>query len=390
MTSPRTISLKAHLTTNVFCTQRIESEVVITDEALSPVSPDKEITVEKDMIEYPTVSLYYGACSDVIEGEIDETDVDRIISADAVINIIDTRIEESKTTVKAEAILSVFYITTEGIYKSERTRVPFDSQVQIKSLKPGDCVSANAVIASVEVSITDSGITYSIEYDMDINASSKDVFALCRDAFSTEYLSEPEITDINVLEFIKVSNAHLTQTGELKRHGEAKDGEYVIDTVATAQADSITVDDNKMTIIGVIDVQSAIWQDGDVVSEDGKIPFTYTCDILPTDGNPVIFTNIVVTNVSSRIDSSTLSITAELSLSITALAESSEEAVSKLIINTTEMRTNNCFLKICFPDEKESIWSICKRYGCSQSTIEKINGWQQGQDSIGKGPIIIE
>ena len=390
VTSPRTISLKAHLLTRIFCAQVIEYDLDVTDENLSNAAPDVAVTVEKDSIDRSTARLYYGAYSDSVEGEIDLQKCEKIISADAVIDVIDTRVEDSKVSVKADAILAIFYLTSDGIYLNKTTKAPFEAVVPIENISTGDNACADAVVASVEVSMTDTAVTYSIDYDLDVQAVSKDTVTLCRDAFSIEYESTPEMNEISILEPQRFTNAHLTQTGELKRHGEAKAGEYVLNTTASAQSENVDIADGKLKISGTIYVQSAIRQDGDVVTEDGKIPFAYSCDIMNTDAKPLVLSNIEVTDVSSRIDSSTLLITAELGLSISALAEVTQTAVSKLIIRTNEKKSEDYSIKICFPSEKEDIWSICKRYGCSRRTIEKINGWQEGQTTIGNGPIIIE
>ena len=390
VTSPRTISLKAHVVTRLFCAQSKEASPGIVDKSGGDVAADKAVTVEENCVERPTVRLYYGAYSGELAGEIDERDCERIVTADAVINVIDARAENARVAVKAEAIITLLCQNPEGVYKISKIKAPFETAVPIEEAETGDGAVASAIVTSIEVIMNDEGLSYELEYDMDAQAAKAETVTICGDAFSTDYESAVETADIEVFAPLKFTNAHLTQTGDLKRHGEAKAGEYVIGTEATAETDNAVVSDGKLKLSGNVIVQSAIRQEDGVVTEDGKIPFTFVCDTPMTEAEALCFAKVDVTDVTARIEGANLYITAELAISISALACTKERALTNLTLDTESKRDRRYAIKIFFPEKDESVWSICKRYGCSRRTLERLNGFTEGQTAAGNAPIIIE
>lgn len=390
VTSPRSITLRAKVETRIFCIQNIEAQFDTLDESGAPLPLEKTVTVEQKCIERPTVSLDYGAYSGELEGEITDRSCDRAVSADGIIDITDAKAQEGGVHVIARAIISLLCQDQNGIYITSKTTVPFETTVPVGEASPGDAAVASAVVTSVEVVMNDDGLNYLLEYDMDVQVAKTGTVTICGDAFSTEFESDAQTESVTVIAPVKVTNSHLTQSGELKRHGEASPGEYVISTVASAEADDISFADNKVKLSGTVNVCCAVSGENDVTTEEGKIPFTFVCDALCGECSPLCLTGIDVTDAGARLEGSSIIVTAELSISLCALGKQEEKAVCKMILHTRSPREALPGIRICFPSKDEEVWSICKKYGVSRRTLEKINGWQEGQLTAGTSPIIIE
>lgn len=390
VTSPRSLSLKAHVITRIICYQTMEAGVERIDDHGKSAELETTLSVEEKCTKVPTVRLLYGAYSGELEGVIKDLECARAVNAEAIIDVVEARVEKDRAAVKAQAFINLLCQDEDGRYRSSDIKVPFEAEIPVENAEAGDEVSASALVDSVEVVLNDDGLSYLIEYDIDVQVAKTEYVDICEDAFSTEYESAVTTESAAVMAPLKFTNAHLTQTGELKRHGEALPGEYIMDSVGSAEIEGCTLTGAKLKINGNIKVQSAICQDGEVITEDGNIPFTYECDADIAEGQPVYQAIAEVIKIASRLDGASLIMTVELGIVISALAENTLLSVTQIVIRDFVKRSKDPGIKICFPSDEDSVWSICKKYGCSRRTLEKINGWQEGQSDPGTAPVIVE
>lgn len=390
VTAPRRLALKAHVSTRIFAPQALEAAVAIVDDQGNPISGAELFTMEERCSEIPTVRLYYGATSGSVTQDIPDRACDRAVNADGIVNIIEARAEAGRVDVRAEAIVTLLCQDQNGIYYNITEKAPFEVEVPVSESAVGDRAVASAIVTSVEVDMNDSGLTFNLEYDMDVQVAKIVRVTICNDVYSTDYESDAVMASAQVYSPLKFANGHLTQTGELKRHGEAKQGEYVISTNATAAVDSLSAANGKLTVDGNINVQSAVAQDGEIVTEDGKIPFSYTTDAAEDSMNPVYRADVQIVNASARIEGGILHITAELAITISALDAANVPMVTKVVLHTGTPREKTPGVKIYFPEPGEEVWNLCKRYGCSQRTLEKLNGWNENTQTVGSAPVIVE
>lgn len=390
VTAPRRLALKAHVSTRVLAPQSLEAAVVIVDDQGNPMNGSELFTMEERCTEIPTVRLYYGAASGSVSQDIPDRGCDRAVNADGIVNIIEARAEEGRVLVRAEAVVTLLCQDQNGIYYNINEKAPFEVEVPITESAVGDRAVASAIVTSVEVEMDESGLSFDLEYDMDVQIAKLVRVNICNDIFSTDYESDAETTVAQVYSPIRFVNGHLTQTGELKRHGEAKQGEYVISTNATATPEGISVSNGKLTLDGSINVQSAVAQDGEVVTEDGRIPFSYTTDAAGDASNPVYRADIQIVSASARIEGGVLNITVELAITFSVLDTAAVPMVTKVVLHTGTPREKTPGVKIYFPEPGEEVWNLCKKYGCSRRTLEKLNGWTENIQNIGTAPVIVE
>lgn len=390
VTAPRRLALKAHVSTRLFAPQTVEATVAVVDDQGNPISGAELFTMEEKCSEIPTVRLYYGATSGSVNHDIPDRTCDRAVNADGIVNIIEARSEDGHVSVRAEAVVTLLCQDQNGIYYNIGDKVPFDVEIPVSEAAAGDRAVASAIVTSVEVDMNDNGLSFALDYDMDVQVAKIVRVTVCNDVYSTDYESDAEMASVQVFSPLKFTNAHLTQTGELKRHGEAKQGEYVISTSATASADGVTASNGKLTVDGNINVQSAVAQDGEVVTEDGRIPFSFTTDAAEDAVNPVFRADIQIVDISARIDGGVINITAELAITVSALDSATVPTVKKVVLHTATPREKTPGVKIYFPEPGEEVWNLCKRYGCSRHTLEKLNGWPENAQTVGTAPVIVE
>lgn len=390
VTAPRRLALKAHVSTRVFAPQALEAAVAIVDDQGNPMNGAELFTMEEKCTEIPTVRLYYGAASGSVSQDIPDRACDRAVNADGIVSIIEARAEEGRVLVRAEAVVTLLCQDQNGIYYNINEKAPFEVEVPVTESSVGDRAVASAVTTSVEVEMDEGGLSFDLEYDMDVQVAKLVRVNICNDIFSTDYESDVETAMTQVYSPVKFMNGHLTQSGELKRHGEAKQGEYVVSTNATATADGLSSANGKLTLDGTINVQSAVAQDGEIVTEDGKIPFSYTTDSASDASNPVYRADVQIVSASARIEGGVLNITAELAITISVLDSSTVPTVTKVVLHTGTPREKTPGVKIYFPEPGEEVWNLCKKYGCSRRTLEKLNGWSENIQNIGASPVIVE
>lgn len=66
------------------------------------------------------------------------------------------------------------------------------------------------------------------------------------------------------------------------------------------------------------------------------------------------------------------------------------KTVDRLILDRSKPNKKSGGIHIYFPEKSEEIWNIAKKYSSSRRTLEKLNGWQEGAESAGTSPVIIE
>ena len=389
VTAPRKVSLKAHLTTRISAGRQKSASVEILNEKGAAAAAEA-ITVEKDCFEAPTVRLYYGAAAGSVNGEIAERSCDRAVSADGVINIIEAKCEEGGVAVKAEAIVTLLCQDQNGLYYSSREASAFEARIPVAEAEAPDRAVASAVVTAIEVNSNDEGLYYELDYDMDVQVQKTVNVTICRDAYSTEFENAVETAIEKIVAPVRSANAHLTQSGEIKRRGEAAQGEYVVSTWADAAIEEVAVSDGKVKAAGTLNVRSAVANDGDVAVEDGKIPFTYVCDAPERVGELFYRTDVQVTNCAARIEGGVIRITAELSIALCVFDVREVNAVSKVILQTDKKLEKAPGVRIIFPGDGESVWSLCKRCAVSPRTLEKLNELPEGTSALSGAPVIVE
>lgn len=391
VTDPRKISLKAHLRTRVFADMLIGSDEKYVDEKGTPISGTELLSVERCCESKKSMRTFSGLKSSSVTGNVRGGDIARAISADGAINIIDAHAHEGRVVVRGEAVVFILCQKNDGIYVTLREKEAFETEVDISEAKAGDFARAFGRAASVTVSSSTDGMNFEIEYDMEAQVMRPEEIALCADAYSTAYESYPVMCDREIYAPLKCSVLHLTQTGDIKRKSETVPGEYTVGMWASAIADKMDITDGKMTLSGTITVQASIAKNGEVDPEEGKIPFMITTDVSDTDiQNPVWRADIQVIDLNGRVGTDVISVGAELVISIFAVDRKRVSCVQRVVLDRSKPRKKASGVRIYFPDEGESIWSIAKKYSSCRRTLEKLNGWQEGMEKAGNSPVIIE
>ena len=389
VTAPRKLALKAHLTTRITSTRICDASVDIQNEKGVPASAAEAITVEQKCTQTPTVRLYYGAATGSLSDEITQRSCDRAVSADGIINILEARCEEGKVAVRAEAIVTLLCQDQSGMYLTSRETVPFEVDVSVNEAEAGDRAVASAIVTSIEITSGDDGLYFELDYDMDVQVVKTVNVTICEDAYSTEFENTVEASAEKIVAPVKFANAHMTQTGEIKRRGESADGEYVIRTSADASINDIAFDDGKLTANGTLNVQSSIAKEGEVSVEDGKIPFSFVTDAEECKA-PFYRADVQVTDCSARIEDGALKVTAQLAITLSAFDVRQVNAVKKVVLKTEKTLEKTPGVRIVFPDAGEDVWSLCKRCAASRRTLEKLNDLPEGVTELNGEPVIVE
>ena len=391
VTDPRRISLKARLKSRIFADMQQNGDETCVDEAGMPVTGAELLSVERLCEKVRSARCISGAKTDTVSGKLRSGDISRAISADGAINIIDARAQDGTVAVRAEAAVFVLCQRSDGIYETFREKEAFETEVEAAGAKAGDAARAFARAASVTVNSSAEGMSFDIEYDMDVQCMRSETVSLCTDAYSTAFESSPAICEREIYTPLKCSVLHLTASGDIKRKSSAAPGEYLIGVCAAACAEKAEVSDGHLSLSGNVSFQTCVAQNGDVFPEEGKIPFTVTTDIPDTDvQNPVWRADVQAVEQSGRTGNGTVEVSAELVISLFAVDRKKLKTVDRLILDRSKPNKKSGGIHIYFPEKSEEIWNIAKKYSSSRRTLEKLNGWQEGAESAGTSPVIIE
>jgi len=390
VTEPRRITLKAHIRTKIWADMEQKSEEKTVDEKGKAITGADYISLERKTEQAETAKVLYGGYSGSIDGNVHQIKNGRAISTDGVINIIDAHSSDGEVSVRGEAIIYILCKGDDGIYFNQKDKSPIEVQIPINGAKSGDNATCCGRITSITVNETDSGLDYEAEFDLDVQVMQTNPVMICTDAYSTSFDSNVEYTEKEILTPVKCGVYHLTQNGEIKRKSETVSGEYPIFVNGNATVEKVEVSDGKLTVSGTVNASVVLAQNGEIITEEGKIPFSVTTDSL-TDSTqlPVIRADVQVVDITARADGDKISITAELTISACILDRRKISFVDTVILDKTSPKAKQNGIHIYYPEENDNPWSIAKRYSCCRRTLQQLNKIDENAEKVGSKPIII-
>ena len=391
VTGPRKLSLKYRLRHRVLALEEITASPRLADADGERLSGGEMLSVEKHECEIPGVRLMGGRVTGNISGALHEKAGMKPILCDGEIRISEARAADDAVNVRGEALLKALFYTPEGTYVVSRGKMPFEETVPVAGALPGDSARCEGRCASASLSPDEGGsgeYAWDMEFDLDAETQRSCPATVTDDAYSTSWETGLTYAEREVLSPSRCAVGSLSVSGAGR--GKSPDGEKgdLVGLWADAEPENLSAGNGRLILTGTCRVKALCRGGGDAWCEEFPIPFRYECDG-GMSGDVTWRGEVVVTDVSGRMDGDKIAVNAELVISLTAMGRDKRRYVSEIKLDkTAPIGGADGAWMLAYPAEDERLWDVAKRYHADLAELEARNGIASPDDPAGKAVLV--
>lgn len=298
----------------------------------------------------------------------------RPLLCDGFLSFREARAGEGNVFLRGEAILRVLAVTEAGQPLSYQRKIPFEEEIDMPEASPRDAVLAFGAISSFSVNVSDTGEgNAAIDIDATANAElllfREEEICPVTDLYGT--LTPLHVTAVSVplLHGIGVGGGFYTVSGS-DRAGREEIGESVLDACGTVKLQKPECENGKLIVPGEIRVKLLLTAPPEeehdypaVFPHEFTYSFRIATDILCQGETDALRTDCraEVLYLRPRIEPDGYSVDAELSLRVTACTGEEMRLVSAVESDPTPYPEPSGDIRVLYPEDGESLFSIGKR-----------------------------
>ena len=392
LTSPKAISVKCTVSTDILLTERdsVEPTVRSSTEALTDglTLQKRTDSIESLCIQSVTESGRRG--SEEIELEGGMPPIEELICCSVRICPDECKLSGSEITLRSNAQVNILCRGEGGTVMSIQKRIPitevFDAPECIEGRTDVSCfpiLSLESVTA--EPSDNSFGERRIIELDYTYSAT---VFcfysctaAIARDAYSTEFMTAPELITRDTLRFSELKNGSVSigASSPIPNYTEGQRPEVLYADASvcelTAQLDP---ERGKLELGGKTCVYVLLSGEKHPTAMTFDTPIKAELDGYGLDGRIEILACASPRGVRARVDGSSVHADFELDYSLAVFSRREEEMIASLTVDETKpcIPADRPPMMLYYPKKGESLWDIAKRYGTTVADIRTACGIQ--------------
>ena len=306
-----------------------------------------------------------------------EPPVELIIDSNVKAYVKDYKLIPDKLMLNGELNVRVLYISDieEGKPKRIDYLLPFSQVVDCAGLDENSSVCVNLSVLSYDLSLKseilaeEPLITADARVCVTVMGYSPEDVNLAFDAYSTEFISEPEFVRLNVPVCTKLFSDSFIHKESLTFDGV--NISEIIDFDAAVCPIAANITDGKLTISSKVNINILAYN-----SENEPVYIERAFDVcketdINGDYNKALCSDMSIISVSYRLaDNDTVEIRCELKYSAVLQKVSCLNIVSAVNVDDSKpLRKRNCALTLYYAEKGEKIWEIAKRYKTKQNSI---------------------
>lgn len=387
VTAPRKLTLRARMHSRLYAV----SAASVAD-SIDGATVTDEIGMERRIAESPDLRMAHGSLTATVADSFPLSPDTRIIHCTAAPRIEESRAEAGAVAVSGSVLLHVFCRTPDGRFDTLEMKTPFSEVIPVPDAQPGDASRAWGRCAAVTVREADGVVQWEAEFDWEAEAVRASSVRYTADAYSIVCPVELTTTETDSLRLLRCGNQALHVSGSVGRRSKAAEGENIIRASAVASPESVEYEGGRVILHGTVAVSVWIAADGDIVSEEGTIPFRCEAEAADVPEGELFFRcAAAVLQIGARTEGDALAIEAELCVSLCVISREKIRYVSRIALHRNEAYADGGdVLRICYPDVGEPLWDIAKKYAVSRRALCETNGIADADSLCDGTPLLIE
>lgn len=306
---------------------------------------------------------------------IDNTDeLAEIMRVDVKILDKDIKLSYNKVLAKADAEISVLYLTEDNRIKSMNTRIPIMGFVDIENISDNNKCDVDYKIKNIIIK-PNNGDEHSIYVEIEIEivcfAYEARNINLIEDLYSIS--SNLNFTQKEITAMVEKRNIKdICNINEQVTIPEIDNNQlYNVKTKPNIQ--NVTIRNGKVIYEGEINLEFLYEMNNGVNSTDTQIPFNFEINSEDINENCNIDTNIDIKRDDFVVNAGTINTSLEMEFNISISNSEKINIIDE--INIEENRDNSIYsMVIYFVRPGDTLWKIAKKFKSTVEDISKVNG----------------
>lgn len=392
VSAPRRLTVKTKVKSRVraFKELKIESKI-------SPISTANEIFLERnektiEATEAEEICLKDIKMSDTLECP---SGLVKPIWCDAFVSLSEVKSENGYVKAVGNATVKCLITSETGEDVVEKT-MKIDEQIEAEGALSGDFASVNPVCTSLSLSSEEKEGETKLYFDLACELNGEVIRngekSVLVDAYSTKHKSAPIYSEIEYYRAQKAGNSSFTVCEEKKRNG--KNGEKIVCTMSDAVWEKTEIKGTKACHTGKLHVNVIVRNDDSIGNEKYsleayELPIKYEEEIGKGIKGALSICDFSLGAVSVKAENERVFITAEVYLSTEIFERNVMPVLSELSIKTDEeIKNERACVRVCFPNESETLWSVAKKYSVPLAKLASQNDLDKDASELPKYLII--
>jgi hypothetical protein len=301
-----------------------------------------------------------------------------------------------KVTVETDGVRFVGAIETYALLNGDDDSVvriekdiPIDESLECDSENVGALPLARGYVTSFKVNINNDGlegdicssVVFSATAEYEVFVDRCRIVSVVRDAYTvgTKSTADYECVPYSSVECTVSENQNVSF--EVPRDELSCDNiTQILHTQASVKERVLTLSPTNIKVSGEVNFCTVVKSAGEesYLGIKNCCPFEFCVQIDAGDA-PIKLGRFCLTpySASSSVDSGKLYLKCSLSMYASVLSEREENVVTSLTVSDDESEKDGV-VTVYYPDEKDSLWSVGKKYGVSLSKLAKDNALSEG------------
>ncbi|MBQ7714495.1 MAG: DUF3794 domain-containing protein [Clostridia bacterium] len=391
-TGPRSLNIKSRLKFKVACEEIFENDDTVLNgegKAVSDSSSGTErYTSEIDSYVRRRVSATAGT-----SGVMTLPDGAAPIMCDGTMSVSSASPDAQGVKVVGNVCVKCLYSTSDGDYASAKCNMPFDCFLPIDGDASFTDGRAWGRVASVSLTPAENSVgeyTVAAEYDLDAEVFFRTRATVCTDAYSTGYETENEYKECDIPSIIVSGDKKIDVSASAELRNQSQEAVLLDLSPAVCQS-SVSAADGKIAASGSVKARALLNSDGEIFSQEIEIPYKTDLADLPTGVSPQDIQyriNCTATDLTASVAGGVLSFGATVSLTYSVCRRQRVKLVTAVKLGDKIEGDASPCVKVYYPAQDETVWSICRRYRADRTRLLKNNSFEDGVAQRGK-PVII-
>lgn len=385
VSAPRKLTVKTRLKSRILAIEEKDYE-----EKIEGKSSADELFIERLTKNVSTLSVRSGSLQGIKISEKLDTGSKkslRPVLCDAISYLDEVKATSGGVCCRGNAIVKCICESDGELITLSRS-IPIYEEIAVEGALPTDMTSADIRCVSLAISSEETDdaceLFFDLSCEIDVLAYRNNENTLSADCYSTKHAMDATYKSIDVYSAIKCQNGMLSFNDSVKR--KSKDIVEIIDTLLDATCEKCEVKGNRAIVYGRLCAsvlgKGEIKENGDFeyFCENHELPFKYELSVDSECVNPIFRCHIDASLVSARYADDKLYLVAELYPCVEIFDKSSEGVLDTASIKRdTEYSESASCVRVYFPKESDTLWSVAKKYHVPQDKIASQNSLDNGR-----------
>ena len=366
--APRKLSVKCRLRARVrFYGTRVPTEGFLDDGSMERLCGETECA---EVFEGRSDAI---ALADEIISEEGE-DALRVISAEGQVFVAETTAGSGVANCRGEVAIKLLCCREGGENATPYAvlrKIPFTQSVPVHGMEVNCDAMARGVCSDIRITVEEGRILCEVEAMLAVKGMRRTRVAYPRDVYSAKRATACEYRTVEIARPIKCGNGNFSVNTSLTlEEAGVRQGLSLVDLCGNASVTEVESERGKYRFSGKCRFHAILSDGEDLSAQEFEVPFRYETEggELPSD----IEAQAEVISCRARLDGERIAVDAELSVAMSLCAKGEITLLSDVAVGE-EWRQRGAVSTVCYPDRRDTLWSVAKRYHCPLTELTARN-----------------